>query len=113
MREAIFHFFTEEEPVGQVRQTVVQRHMRNFRFGLPPLGDVLMGSHPTTPGHGAVYYCNRAPVGQFGNLLTGLSSLHRLYQAVGACFRIIEKCSALLSMREQIERGASRLRNLR
>ena len=47
----IFHFLQEEQFVGQVRKRVVQRHMRDFSFRVPPPGNVFERYHGAAIGY--------------------------------------------------------------
>ena len=44
--EAIRNFFVEQVAIGEIRQSVVQRHMRDFGLGVAAFGDVFMSGDP-------------------------------------------------------------------
>ena len=48
--------------IGQIRQPVVERHVRNFGFSLMAFGDVFMGYNPATTGHWLVHDRYLSPV---------------------------------------------------
>ncbi len=54
MGETIFNFLPEQESVRQIRQGIVQRHVRDLGLGLSPFGDVFMGGDPAAAAHGTV-----------------------------------------------------------
>ena len=51
MRETIFHFLVEEQPVRQRGQPVMQRHVGDFSLCLPSLGDVFKRDNPAARIH--------------------------------------------------------------
>ena len=41
----------EQLSIGEIRQRVMERHMRDFCFGAPAFRDVFMGGDPAAAGH--------------------------------------------------------------
>src|SRR4029079_10473734 len=54
LREAIFDSRAEQMPIGQIGQSVVERHVRDSGFGPSSLRDVFMRGNPAAAEHGLV-----------------------------------------------------------
>jgi hypothetical protein len=53
-RQGFVHRFPKQRAVGQVRQRVVARQMRDAGCGPAPLGDVLVSAHPAAARYGKI-----------------------------------------------------------
>src|ERR1700704_3469205 len=109
MQKAIFNLFEEEASIGQISQLVMQRHMGNFDFGLPTLGDVIMRCHPATTGHWVIYQRNRATIRQLDELPRGFAARNRKPQLLDVLFQITRKLSVALP---ELEQGSNRTSGL-
>ena len=63
--QCFFHLVLEQDAIGQIGQRVMARHVHDLGFGLPALGDVLIGRHPAAVGSRAVQTRHHPAVAEF------------------------------------------------
>jgi len=70
--ERLLEALTEQGAIGEVRQRVVVRHMRDLQFRLALLGDVFVGRDPSEVGHRSVPDLEGSPVPHLDDAVHGL-----------------------------------------
>ena len=69
--ERLFQPLVQQDPVGQIGEGVVVRHVLDANFGSPLLGDVLVGGDPATIRHRPMANFERAPVLELEETVAG------------------------------------------
>ena len=92
----------QTQAVGQIRQRIVMRHVRDLLFGLAPLGDVFVGRDPADAGHDAVGDRDGAAVADFDDRLricpdANSASMSAAYfvRIAAKMFRCARDCAAV------------------
>ncbi len=111
--ERLRQSLAQQEAVGQVCQGVVAGHVGDLHFGLPPLGDILVGRYPAASGHRMVQDRDRAAVGQFDELADALALRDVRRELFDVIVGIAGVGAVLLAAVEQLSNGFSGLNELR
>ena len=99
----------KQQPVGQVGQRVVPRHVGDALLGLAAFGDVVVGGDEAAVAHGMIEHRDGAPVRQLDQLGEGGAGGQRLVQLADIGVDIAAEPAIGLAVLEQFAERAARL----
>ena len=79
-RQRLLHLLAEQQPVRQIGERVMARHVHDLRFGLAAFGDVLVGRDPAAVGGGVVGAGHHAAVAEFVEMRAVGGAAHEVGQ---------------------------------